>query len=119
FGEEKAGWNESMARRQGRGIACYFGFDTYVAHVAEVLVENGAVRVRRVVTAVDCSTAVNPDGVKAMIEGSVNFALTAILKGEITIKDGAVEQSNFHDYQHLRIDQAPEIEVHIVASAER
>lgn len=116
---EKAGWYESMARPQGRGIACYFGFDTYVAHVAEVLVENGAVRVRRVVTAVDCGTAVNPDGVTAMIEGSVNFALTSILKGEITIKDGAVEQSNFHDYQVLRIDQAPEIEVHIVASAER
>ena len=116
---QKAGWDAPIARPQGRGIACFFGFDTYVAHVAEVLVENGSVRVQRVVTAVDCGTAINPDGVKAMIEGSINFALTAVLKGEITIKDGAVEQSNFHNYEVLRINQAPEIEVHIVPSAER
>jgi isoquinoline 1-oxidoreductase beta subunit len=82
-------------------------------------VENdGTVQVLRVVSAVDCGIAVNPDGVRAMTEGAINFALTAVLTGEITIKGGAVEQSNFHDYQVLRINQAPEIEVHIVPSSE-
>ena len=75
-------------------------------------------RVRRVVTAVDCGTAVNPDGVRAMAEGAINFALTPVLGGEITIKDGAVEQSNFHDYQVLRLNQAPDIEVHIMPSTD-
>ena len=70
------------------------------------------------VSAVDCGIAVNPDGVRAMTEGAINFALTAVLTGEITIKDGAVEQSNFHDYQVLRINQAPEVEVHIMPSVE-
>ena len=75
-------------------------------------------RVRRVVSAVDCGTAVNPDGVRAMTEGAVNYALTPVLSGEITIKDGAVEQSNFDGYQVLRMSDAPDIEVHIVASTE-
>jgi isoquinoline 1-oxidoreductase beta subunit len=117
---EKADWHTPRARERGQGIACYFGFETYVAHVAEVSIEkDGSVRVRRIVTAVDCGTAVNPDGVRAMAEGAVNFALTAALTGEITIKDGAVEQSNFNDYPVLRMDQAPDIEVHIVPSTER
>jgi isoquinoline 1-oxidoreductase beta subunit len=74
--------------------------------------------VHRVVSAVDCGTAVNPDGVRAMAEGAINFALTPVLASEITIKAGAVEQSNFHDYPVLRINQSPEIEVHIVPSTE-
>jgi isoquinoline 1-oxidoreductase subunit beta len=74
------------------------------------------VRVNRVVSAVDCGTAVNPDGVRAMTEQDINFALTPVLTGEITVKEGAVQQSNFHDYQILRMDQAPDIEVHIVPS---
>jgi isoquinoline 1-oxidoreductase beta subunit len=76
------------------------------------------VHVHRIVSAVDCGIAVHPDGVRAMTEGAVNFGLTAVLTGEITVKDGAVEQSNFHDYRVLRIDQAPAIEVHIVPSVE-
>jgi len=117
---EKADWRKPLARPQGRGIACYFGFETYVAHVAKVSIEkDGSVRVNRVVTAVDCGVAVNPDGVKAMAEGAVNFALTAALTGEITIRSGAVEQSNFDDYPVLRIDQAPDIDVYIVQSTER
>jgi isoquinoline 1-oxidoreductase beta subunit len=75
------------------------------------------VRVLRVISAVDCGTAVNPDGVRAMTEGGINFALTPVLNGEITIKDGAVEQANFDGYQVLRINDAPDIEVHIVPSA--
>jgi isoquinoline 1-oxidoreductase subunit beta len=75
--------------------------------------EDGSVRVHRVVSAVDCGLAVNPDGVKAMTEGAVNFALTPVLSGEITIKDGAVEQSNFDGFQVLRIREAPDIEVYL------
>jgi hypothetical protein len=74
------------------------------------------VRVERVVAVIDCGLAVNPDGVRAMTEGAINFGLTAALLSEITIKDGAVEQSNFHDYRVLRLDQAPEVEVLIVPS---
>ncbi len=115
---ENADWGKPLPKRQGRGIACLLG-DTCSAQVAEVSVEDdGTVKVHRVVSAVDCGIAVNPDGVRAMIEGAINFALTAVLSGEITIKDGAVEQSNFHDYQVLRINQAPEVEVHIVPSIE-
>jgi isoquinoline 1-oxidoreductase subunit beta len=115
---EKADWGKALPRGHGRGLACRVG-GSCSAQVAEVSVgENGAVRVLRVVSAVDCGIAVNPDGVRAMTEGAINFALTAVLSGEITIKGGAVEQSNFHDYQVLRINQAPEIEVHIVPSSE-
>lgn len=79
-------------------------------------VANGAVHVKRIVSAVDCGTAVNPDGVRAMLEGAVNFALTPVLSDEITFQEGAVKQSNFHDYRVLRIDDAPDIEVHLVSS---
>jgi isoquinoline 1-oxidoreductase subunit beta len=115
---ENAGWGKPLPKGQGRGIACRSG-ETCSAQVAEVSVQDdGTVEVHRVVSAVDCGIAVNPDGVRAMTEGAINFALTAVLTGEITIKDSAVEQSNFHDYQVLRINQAPEVEVHIVPSVE-
>jgi len=117
---EKADWGKPLPPGRGRGIACYRSFGSYIAHVAEVSLErDGTLRVRRVVSAVNCGTAVNPDGVRAMAEGAINFALTPVLGGEITIKDGAVEQSNFHDYPVLRIDQSPVIEIHIVPSTER
>lgn len=113
---EHADWGAPLPVRRGRGIACLAG-DTCSAQVAEVSVDaNGIVRVDRVVAVIDCGLAVNPDGVRAMTEGAINFALTAVLMSEITIKDGAVEQSNFHDYRVLRLDQAPEVEVHIVPS---
>ena len=113
---EKSGWSERLPAGEGRGIACYAGFGSYIAHVADVSVANsGTIRVRRIVSAVDCGTAVNPDGVRAMLEGAVNFALTPVLSGEITVEMGAVRQSNFHDYKVLRMDQAPDIEVHLVA----
>jgi len=113
---EKAGWGRPLPKGHGRGIACRSG-ETCSAQVAEVTVDDdGTVQVLRVIATVDCGIAVNPDGVRAMTEGAINFALTAVLTGEITIKDSAVEQSNFHDYQVLRINQAPDIEVHIVPS---
>jgi isoquinoline 1-oxidoreductase subunit beta len=115
---KSAGWGKPSPKGRGRGLACRFG-DSCSAQIAEVSVDDdGTVQVHRVVSAVDCGIAVNPDGVRAMIEGAINFALTAVLTGEITIKNGAVEQSNFHDYQVLRINQAPEVEVHIVPSIE-
>jgi isoquinoline 1-oxidoreductase subunit beta len=113
-----ARWGESLPSRHGRGIASLSG-DTCNAQVAEVSVDDdGTVHVLRFTSAVDCGLAVSPDGVRAMTEGGINFALTAVLTGEITIKDTSVEQSNFHDYQVLRINESPEIDVHIVHSLE-
>jgi isoquinoline 1-oxidoreductase beta subunit len=103
----------------GRGVSLQFAFGSYEAHVAEVEVsKNGAVRVRRVVCAVDCGTVVNPDTVQAQIQSGIIFGTTAALYGEITLKDGRVEQSNFDTYQMVRIDEAPAIEVHIVKNQE-
>ena len=113
---EKSGWGKPLPAGEGRGIACYAGFGSFIAHVAEVSVANGSVHVKRIVSAVDCGTAVNPDGVRAMLEGAVNFALTPVLSGEITFQEGSVQQSNFHDYRVLRITDAPDIEVHLVPS---
>jgi isoquinoline 1-oxidoreductase beta subunit len=116
---EKAGWGQSLPRGVGRGVSVQFAFATYMAHVAEVEVsKDGTVRVRRVVCAVDCGTVVNPDTVQAQIQGAVIFGITAALYGEITLKDGRVEQTNFDTYQMLRMNEAPAIEVHIVQSSE-
>ena len=116
---DKAGWGQPLPQRLGRGVALQFVFGTYMAQVAEVEVsKRGAVRVRRVVCAVDCGTVVNPDTVRAQIESGIIFGVTAALYGEITLKGGRVEQSNFHDYQVLRMNEAPAVEVHIVESAE-
>jgi isoquinoline 1-oxidoreductase subunit beta len=112
---EKSGWDSPLPAGHGRGIACYNSFGSYLAHVAEVSVgKDGVIHVERVVSAVDCGTAVNPDGVRAMVEGAINYALTPVLSGEITVRDGAVEQTNFDGYQVLRISDAPAIEVHIM-----
>jgi isoquinoline 1-oxidoreductase beta subunit len=116
---ERAGWGKPLPNRMGRGVSVQFAFASYMAHVAEVEVSReGAVRVRRVVCAVDCGTVVNPDTVRAQIEGAIIFGITAALYGEITLKDGRVEQTNFDTYQILRMDEAPAIEVHIVQSSE-
>jgi isoquinoline 1-oxidoreductase subunit beta len=112
---EKSDWGKPLPQNQGRGIACTVFGDTYVAYVAEVSVDkNGSLHVNRVVSAVDCGFAVNPDSVRAQIEGGINFALTPALSGEISIKDGAVQESNFHNYQVLRMKDAPEIQVHLI-----
>ena len=108
-----------MPKRVGRGVSVQFVFATYMAQVAEVEVsKDGAVHVRRVVCAVDCGTVVNPDTVRAQIEGAIIFGVTAALYGEITLKNGRVEQTNFDTYQILRMNEAPAIEVHIVDNAE-
>jgi isoquinoline 1-oxidoreductase beta subunit len=116
---QKAGWGGPLPARVGRGVSLQHAFATYMAQVAEVEVANdGAVRVRRVVCAVDCGTVVNPDTVQAQIQSAVMFGITAALYGEITLKDGRVEQSNFDNYQILRMNEAPAVEVHIVPNFE-
>jgi len=116
---EKAGWGQPLPDRAGRGVSVQFVFATYMAHVAEVEVSrSGAVRVRRVVCAVDCGTVVNPDTVRAQIQSAIMFGITAALHGKITLKNGRVEQTNFDTYQILRINDAPAIEVHIVQSSQ-
>jgi isoquinoline 1-oxidoreductase subunit beta len=116
---EKAGWSEKLPSRVGRGIAIQHVFATYMAMVAEVEVaKDGTVRVRRVVCAVDCGTVVNPDTVHAQVESASMFGITAALYGGVTLKNGRVEQSNFDDYQILRMNEAPTVEVHIVQNSE-
>jgi isoquinoline 1-oxidoreductase subunit beta len=116
---EKAGWGQPLPERAGRGVSLQFVFGTYMAQVAEVEVgKDGAVRVRRVVCAVDCGTVVNPDTVRAQIQSAIVFGVTAALYGKITLKDGRVEQTNFDTYQILRMNEAPTVEVHIVQSSE-
>jgi isoquinoline 1-oxidoreductase beta subunit len=114
---EKAGWGTPMPPGKGRGVSVIFGFGSYVAQVAEVAVgKDGRVRVERVVCAVDCGSIVNPDTVKAQMQGGVIFGITGALYGEVTLKGGRVEQSNFDNYQVLRIDEAPALEVYLVDS---
>lgn len=116
---EKSKWGTPVAKGRGRGIATHFSFDSYAGMVAEVSVDaNGEVHVHKVVCAIDCGRVVNPDSVKAQMEGGVIFGLSAALKDEITFENGRVQQRNFHDYQMLRINESPEIEVHIVPSNE-
>lgn len=113
---QKAGWGKPLASGRARGIAGQFAFHSYVAQVAEVSVTKGKLRVHRVVCAVDCGRVIHPDGVAAQMEGAIVYGLTAALKGAITVKDGRVEQGNFDDYQMLRIDEMPLVEVHVVPS---
>jgi isoquinoline 1-oxidoreductase beta subunit len=109
-------WGSPVAAGHGRGVAIHESFGSIVAEVAEVSVENGNVRVHKVWCAIDCGFAVHPEGVKAQMESAINYGLTAALYGEITFTDGKVDQSNFHDYQILRINEAPEIHVTIINS---
>lgn len=116
---ERAGWGSKMPEGKGRGVALILGFGTYIAQVAEVSVDkNGKVRVDRVVSSIDCGYQVNPDTIRAQAEGGIIFGVSAALYGEITFKDGKVEQSNFDTYQVVRIDEAPKVEVYIIDSTE-
>lgn len=116
---EKAGWGKPLPNGAGRGVSLQFVFGTYMAQVVEVEVaKDGSVRVKKVVCAVDCGSVVNPDTIEAQVQGAVIFGISAALHGEITLKNGRVEQSNFDDYQVVRINEAPAIEVHIVRNNE-
>ena len=115
---EHANWTAPLGDGRGRGIAVHQSFGTVVAEVATVTVDAGKVTVDEVVCAVDAGFAINPDGLTAQMESSIVYGLTAALYGEITIRDGHVAQSNFHDYPMLRIDEMPKIETVIVNSGE-
>ena len=114
---EKAGWGQPLAKGVARGIAVAESFNSFVAQVAEVRLVDGKPKVERVVCAVDCGVAINPDVIKAQMEGGIGFGLGAVLHDEITLTDGMVDQSNFHDYLPLRINEMPKVEVHIVPSS--
>ena len=117
---KKANWDSPLPAGRARGIAGHFSFDSYVAQVAEISIEkDGTLHVHKIVAAVDCGRVVNPDTVKAQIEGGIIFGLTAALKTEITLQNGRIQQSNFHNYPMLRMFEAPEIEVYIVESTEK
>jgi len=116
---EKSEWAKPLPQGHGRGIAVYYSFRSYAAQVAEVSVnKDGDVEVHRVVCAIDCGMTVNPDIIEAQIQSAIVFGLSAALKGEITFENGHTVQSNFHDYELLRFNEMPTVEVHIVPSTE-
>jgi isoquinoline 1-oxidoreductase beta subunit len=116
---DKAGWGSPLPARTGRGVAVQVAFGSFIATVAQAEVdEHGEIRVQRVVAAVDTGIVVNPDTVVAQLQGGLVFGLTAALYGHISIEKGRVQQSNFHDYRMLRINQMPQIEVHLIKSGE-
>jgi len=116
---EAFGWGKPLPAGHGAGIAVHESFGSVVAQAAEVSVEQGSIRVHRVVCAIDCGPVVNPDGVEAQMQSGIVYGLSAALYGEITFKDGQVEQSNFHDYPVLRLHEMPRIEVHIARSKDK
>ena len=111
---QKADWGKPLPKGRGRGIALVNNIGSFTAEVAEASVEKGKLRVHRVVCAVDCGQAVNPAGIEQQIQSGIVYGLSAALKGEITIDRGRVQQTNFHQYDVLRIDEMPVVEVHIV-----
>lgn len=116
---EKAGWGQPLPEGHHWGVAVHESFSSYVAEIAEVSVEDGEVIVHRVVAAVDVGTAINPDVIRAQVEGGIGFGLGAVLQEEITLTDGEVDQGNYDTYLPLRIDRMPTVETHIVESTER
>ncbi len=115
---EKAGWGKPLPKGIARGIAGYYSFESYTACVAEVSVKDRAIKIHRLVYAVDCGRPVNPDGVRAQVESAAVYGLSAAMHDAITIKGGRVEQSNFNDYEVPRIAEAPRTEVHVMLSKE-
>ncbi|HEX9432222.1 MAG TPA: xanthine dehydrogenase family protein molybdopterin-binding subunit [Burkholderiales bacterium] len=116
---KQAGWGKPLGKDRSRGIAVHESFGTFVAQVVELSRRKDALHIERVVCAVDCGVAVNPQIVAMQMESGIGYGLSAALAGAITLKDGVVEQSNFHDYPVVRINQMPKIEVHIVPSADK
>jgi isoquinoline 1-oxidoreductase beta subunit len=116
---EKAGWGSPPPPGRARGLAVHESFGSIVAQVAEVSAGAGRIRVHRVVCAVDCGVCVNPLGVRAQMESGIAFGLSAALYGELTIRQGRVMESNFHDYRILRLHEMPQVDVYIVDSREK
>jgi isoquinoline 1-oxidoreductase beta subunit len=117
---EKAKWGQPLPAGHFSGVAVHESFGSYVAQVAEISLDaNGLVKVHKVVCAIDCGLAVNPDGIRAQMESGINFGVAVALYGEITLSKGIVQQSNFHDYRVARMNETPVIEVHIVDSTDK
>jgi isoquinoline 1-oxidoreductase beta subunit len=117
---DKSEWNNAPAGAgRGRGVAFHHSFGTRVAMVAEVAVDGQAIKVERIISAVDAGVPVNPDVIAAQIEGSIGFALSTVLRNQITLRDGVVQQSNFDDYEPTRMREMPKVEVHIVNSIDQ
>ena len=114
---QKGGWGSALPAGRGRGIACHYSFHSYTANVAEASVENGRIKVHRIVSVVDIGQAVHPDGVRAQVESAIVYGLTAALKSEITIKNGGAAENNFNHFTTLSMKETPLLEVHIMASA--
>ncbi|SCW35605.1 MULTISPECIES: xanthine dehydrogenase family protein molybdopterin-binding subunit [unclassified Pseudomonas] len=115
---ERFGWGRKAAAGRGQGIAVHQSFGSFCAQAVEISIEHDEIRVHRVVCAIDCGIPVNPDNIKAQMEGAIVFGLSAALFGQISIKEGRVQQSNFHDYRVLRMNEMPQIEVHVLPSTE-
>jgi isoquinoline 1-oxidoreductase beta subunit len=116
---EKAGWVRALPAGRARGIAVHESFGSFAAQVAEVSVEGNRIRVHRVVCAIDCGIAVNPEAIAAQMESGIVFGLSAALHSNLHIRNGLVQESNFHDYRVLRMNEMPVVEVHIVPSTEK
>jgi len=116
---EKSGWGDALPPGRARGVAVHESFGSFVAQVAEVSAENGRIRVHRVVCAIDCGTAVNPQAIAAQMESGIAFGLGAALHSALHFKDGQVQESNFHDYEVLRMNEMPRVETIIVNSGEK
>jgi isoquinoline 1-oxidoreductase beta subunit len=115
---DKSDWGAPLAKGRGRGIAASYNQGAWVAEVAEVTVKDENVVVDRIVCAIDCGRVINPQGAHNQVEGGIVEGLSAALHGRITVRDGIVQQGNFHDYPFCRIDEIPEIDVHLVESAD-
>jgi isoquinoline 1-oxidoreductase beta subunit len=115
---EKSGWGSPLPKGKGRGIATYHSFGSYIAEVAEVTVQGSDFNIDRLVAAIDCGRIVNPESVRAQAESAIIYGLSAALKNEITVKNGAIEQTNFDSYNPIRINEAPPIEVYLMNSKE-
>jgi isoquinoline 1-oxidoreductase beta subunit len=116
---EKSGWGQSVGNGRARGFAFHHSFNTSVAMVADVSIKAAKLKVERIVAAVDCGVAIDPDVITAQIEGAIGFALSIALRNQLTFKDGMVEQGNFDDYEPTRMREMPKVEVNIVKSTER
>src|SRR5262249_40142438 len=116
---EKAGWGKPLPMGHFRGVAVHESFGSYIAQVAEVSVGAGGIRIHRVVCAVDCGICVNPAAVAAQMESGIVYGLSAALYGELRLREGRVQQSNFHDYPLLRVHEMPRVETHVLPSSEK
>ena len=116
---QKSGWGKPLPKGMGRGIAVHFAFGSYLAHVAEVSVTDGKIKVHRMVCAVDCGQYVNPGIISSQIEGGAIFGASAALFQELTFENGRLQQTNFNTFPVMRMNECPEIETYIVESKEK